>query len=121
MEHSGPFLVDNLEEVRLEEPPLWEQPRNLDDDKVEHSQQLLAIPFQSEPKMCFTFEESLRIATLLQIDRNSMIAFKDTMKECRFSFCKLLHKLLNIFITFHAMSQLFSCLFQVNRHCEAAG
>jgi hypothetical protein len=90
VDHCGPFFVDNnAAEVLPEEVPRWEQQprRHLDDDKVEHRRQLLAIPFLSaEPKMCFTFEESLRIASLLQLDRNSMITFKDTMKECRYGF-----------------------------------
>ena len=94
MEDSGLFLDENVVEGRPEEPPRWEQqPPQHDEDKLEHGQQLLAIPYLSaEPKMCFTFEESLRIASLMQIDRNSMIAFKDTMKECRSSFCKLLNQ-----------------------------
>jgi hypothetical protein len=48
-----------------------------------HEKTLLAIPNPSSglSPICFTSEESLRIDELLRIDRESMIAFGDTLRE----------------------------------------
>jgi hypothetical protein len=48
-----------------------------------HQKKLLAIPTTDSglSPICFTSEESLRIEELLRLDRESMIAFGDTLRE----------------------------------------
>ncbi len=54
-----------------------------EDKEKKHFERLLRIPNPASgiAPICFTSEESLRIDELLRIDRESMIAFGDTLRE----------------------------------------
>jgi len=54
-----------------------------EDKEKKHSKRLFTIPNPASgiSPICFTSEESLRIDELLRIDRESMIAFGDTLRE----------------------------------------
>ena len=54
-----------------------------EDKEKKHSKRLFEIPNPASglAPICFTSEESLRIDELIRIDRESMIAFGDTLRE----------------------------------------
>ena len=54
-----------------------------EDKEKKHCKRLFTIPNPASgiSPICFTSEESLRIDELLRIDRESMIAFGDTLRE----------------------------------------